>query len=170
MQETSNHPGTTMHHAFGHTKMGETKMMGQTKRSSVDAVAQSENNKRKTIDEDDEENGKPHKKGPPVAIPGVNTSSFLGITRLKVPAVSSIVRELYFNIYSTRLKMALICKGGTGPSITEWRRGRSTRTSRRSRRDQNCSRIWKERKRRASSMTSAPSSLLSKSNLNLKLL
>lgn len=26
MQETVNHPGTTMHHAFGHTKTGDSKM------------------------------------------------------------------------------------------------------------------------------------------------
>lgn len=62
MQETANQPGSTMHHAFGHTKMGETKM-AQTKRSSVDAVDQS---KKKVGDEDDESTEKTHKKGPPV--------------------------------------------------------------------------------------------------------
>ena len=99
MHETANNPGTTMHHAFGHTKTGDMKM-GQTKRSSVDTA---EPSKRRGNEEDDESAEKVHKKGPPVAIPGVNTSSFLGITRLKVPAVSSIVRtcfNLHLKVYS----------------------------------------------------------------------
>ena len=91
MQETANNPGTTMHHAFGHTKTGDLKM-GQTKRSSVDTA---EPSKKRANDDDDESAEKSRKKGPPVSIPGVNTSSFLGITRLKVPAVSSIVSRFY---------------------------------------------------------------------------
>jgi|LauGreDrversion4_2_1035121.scaffolds.fasta_scaffold187401_4 hypothetical protein len=78
MQETAHksNPGNTMHNAFGHTKtMGETKM-NMTKRSSVDQVEPS----RKRNDDEDSESGEKHKKlGPPVAQPGVNTSSFLGV-------------------------------------------------------------------------------------------
>lgn len=66
--------------------------MNKTKRSNADTA---DAGKRQVNEDEEGENGeKVRRLGPPVAQPGVNTSSFLGINRKNVPAVSSIVGSL----------------------------------------------------------------------------
>jgi len=66
--------------------------MNKTKRSNADNA----DAVKRQVNEDEEGEGadKVRKLGPPVAQPGVNSSSFLGINRKNIPAVSSIVGSL----------------------------------------------------------------------------